>query len=284
LKSKLIQLGLIPEEIFLIKVDAKSKSLPIYTGVYQKGRNNVILEAFFSNEKHLLNIQGDILHESKNELQLGELDGKEILRKSNGDIYQDSTYIFIDQQYLGDSHIDFQSDVNIDYLLWGGFSDYEKVFKGNGKNMIFENLPLGKYYINSVSGTILKKSIGLFLEDAGEIKINSFSFPHSSQKYKYDNKYDILLTQIEKVKYKYDILLTQIEKADFLIEIIKKYPNCFNSLTEEVKINIEEKMENLLIKQSEAEKLFVPFGKDLKKLLENLDYDDDDKEEDDLPF
>ena len=192
LKSKLNQLGLIPSEIFIISDD--KKLLPIYTGVYQAGRCSVILEAFFDNEKHLLDNQGNILLvESVHEIRIGELDGKEIVRLTYDDgICQFSTFLFYDYQSLGDCRIDFQSEVNIDYLLCGG--SYEKKFKGNGKNMVFENLPLGKYYIENNGKKLFEKSIGQFLEDAGEFTINSFCFPDFSQKY----KYEILLNEIDK--------------------------------------------------------------------------------------
>jgi len=101
LNSRLFEIGLIPDEILLVSDEIKSKSLPIYTGVYQAGRNSVILEAFFNNEKHLLNSQANILHiESEHEIRLGELDGKEILRIRQDDgICEFSGYFFIEDKF-----------------------------------------------------------------------------------------------------------------------------------------------------------------------------------------
>jgi hypothetical protein len=76
LQSKLIELGLIPDDIIIVIDNGISSTLPIYTSIetinYEDG-GSVLAEAFFGNETHLLNNYGDILYEEfYHHLKLGK--------------------------------------------------------------------------------------------------------------------------------------------------------------------------------------------------------------------
>jgi hypothetical protein len=261
LKSRLIELFLIPEYIYLVEDSEILKSLPIYTRVSQLGKSSVIMEAFFNNEKHLLNSQGRILFcENYHDIEIAELDGKQILIRRESDT-EIGTSIFYDNQFIGDCSIAFQSEPDVCYTLSGEFNEfpnnYYKKFNGNGKIIVFENLPLGKYYIKKNDKKILEKSIGQFMEDSGEFTIKNLCFPDFSQKYEYDS----LLSEIEKADSPKETalkIISDLEQKQFqdLFLISSIYPYLPKYLREDFEIILSIFLINLKIENNEAE--FVP--------------------------
>jgi len=211
LQSKLVELGLIPDDIIIVIDNGISSTLPIYTSIeticYEE-TGSVLAKAFFGNETHLLNNYGEILYENYyDELELGI--GNLLMIRINE--YYDTQFehrfpnypyeIFnYSSQFLKDRKIEFKTEPNTKYYIIAHPGYYRKdEIIGNGDVFVFENLPLGKYsvkkYLESEDDsspfggnkteTVLEKSIGETSQNFKDFTYNYEIFPSTNNYEKY---------------------------------------------------------------------------------------------------
>lgn len=230
LQSKLIELGLIPDDIIIVIDNGISSTLPIYTSIetinYEDG-GSVLAEAFFGNETHLLNNYGDILYEEfYHHLKLGK--GSLLMIQINDDYdtqvkgrQPENQYEIINysSQFLKDRKIEFKTEPKTKYSIYTNPGYFSKEIIGNDDVVNFENLPLGKYsvikyleeedYSDPFAGkkteTILEKLIGEPYENSDDFTFNYKVFPSLNTYYE---KYSVIISEINISKNKKEIILS----------------------------------------------------------------------------